>query len=597
MEIIESDVIIVGAGGGGLRSAIAIAEKHPDLNISLLSKVYPMRSHTVAAEGGAAAVAQAHDTLDNHFDDTVSGGDWLCDQEVVDYFVSHSTDEMIRLENWGCPWSRRPDGTPNVRAFGGMKIERTWFAADKTGFHILHTLFQTSLQFPSINRFDEYFCTELLVEDGECKGVVAIEIKTGIAKMFVANAVILATGGAGRVYQFNTNGGIVTGDGMSMAYRKGVALRDMEFVQYHPTGLPSSGILMTEGCRGEGGLLVNKDGYRYLQDYGLGPAQDKPVKKSMELGPRDRLSQAFWHERQKGRTVKTEYGDVVYLDLRHLGEDYLMERLPLICHLAESFEGVNPVTDPVPVRPAVHYTMGGIRTDIHTATSLPGLYAVGECASSGLHGANRLGSNSLAEFCVFGKVAGEQAAKRAIDKGAFSVSDSLKQQAQDIIADIDKLRRQTGSESIGEIRKALTLTMEDHCGIYREEKLLKQGLAEVEALIERYQHIGLKDTTETFNTELLMAYELGMLLDIAKVMLVSALNRTESRGAHQRLEPDYTERDDVNFLKHTLAYYDNGDVRLDYEPVNITRSQPRKRVYGAELEQQHKEMAEAEGKS
>ncbi len=597
MEIIKSDVIIVGAGGGGLRAAIAVAETNPDLNISLLSKVYPMRSHTVAAEGGAAAVAQAHDTLENHFDDTVSGGDWLCDQEVVDYFVSHSTEEMVRLEQWGCPWSRREDGSPNVRAFGGMKIERTWFAADKTGFHILHTLFQTSLQFPSINRFDEYFCTELLTEDGECKGVVAIEIKTGIAKAFVANAVILATGGAGRVYQFNTNGGIVTGDGMSMAYRKGVALRDMEFVQYHPTGLPSSGILMTEGCRGEGGLLVNKDGYRYLQDYGLGPATDKLVKKQMELGPRDRLSQAFWHERQKGRTIKTEYGDVVYLDMTHLGEAYLMERLPLICHLAEQFEGVNPVTDPVPVRPAVHYTMGGIRTDIHTQTSMPGLFAVGECASSGLHGANRLGSNSLAEFCVFGRVAGEYAAKRAIEKGQVEVSSTLKGQAEGIVKGIDALRQQKGGESIADIRKALTLTMEDHCGIYREEHLLQTGLDQVNALIERYKHIEIKDQSKHYNTELLNAYELGMLLDVAKAMLVSALNRTESRGAHQRLEEEYNERDDENFLKHTLAYYDNGEVRLDYEPVNITRSQPRKRVYGAELEAQHKAMEKAEGKS
>ncbi|PIE39736.1 MAG: fumarate reductase (quinol) flavoprotein subunit, partial [Gammaproteobacteria bacterium] len=335
-----------------------------------------------------------------------------------------------------------------------------------------------------------------------------------------------------------------------------------------------------------------KDGYRYLQDYGLGPATDKLVKKQMELGPRDRLSQAFWHERQKGRTVKTEYGDVVYLDMTHLGEAYLMERLPMICHLAESFEGVNPVTDPVPVRPAVHYTMGGIRTDIHTATSLPGLYAVGECASSGLHGANRLGSNSLAEFCVFGKVAGENAAKFSIEQGELTVSASLKAQAQAAIDNIAKLRQQQGSENIADIRKALTLTMEDHCGIYREQGLLQTGLDKVNQLLERYQNIEIKDKSENFNTELLMAYELGMLLDVAKAMLVSALNRTESRGAHQRLEEAYNERDDDNFLKHSLAYFDHGEVRLEYEPVNITRSQPRKRVYGAELDAQHKAMQE-----
>ena len=589
MEIIQSDVIIVGAGGGGLRAAIAIAERNPDLNVSLISKVYPMRSHTVAAEGGAAAVTQDHDSLEYHFEDTVAGGDWLCDQDVVDYFVSHSADEMIRLENWGCPWSRTEDGKPNVRAFGGMKIERTWFAADKTGFHILHTLFQTSMQFPSINRFDEYFTTELLVENGECKGVVAIEIKTGKPKVFLANSVILATGGAGRVFQFNTLAGIVTGDGMSMAYRKGVPLRDMEFVQYHPTGLPSSGILMTEGCRGEGGYLVNKDGYRYLQDYDLGPVSDKPVKKTMELGPRDRLSQAFWHERQKGRTDQTEYGDVVYLDMRHLGEEFLMERLPMICHLAESFEGVNPVTDPIPVRPAVHYTMGGIHTDINTATSMPGLYAVGECASVGMHGANRLGSNSLAEICVFGKVAGDRAAERAMELGQVEASDSIQAMAQEALDNIQALQSKSGTESTAAIRKEMASVMEDYCGIYRDETLLQTGLDKLNALIDRAQHIEISDKTQSFNTELLAAFELQSLLDVAKSMLVSALNRTESRGAHQRLE--YTERDDEKFLKHSLAYYNNGDTRLEYMPVNITRSQPKVRVYGAKLEEQQEKKA------
>lgn len=300
MEVIKTDVVIVGAGGGGLRSAIAVVESDPSLRIALVSKVYPMRSHTVAAEGGSAGVVQAHDSLEQHFNDTVSGGDWLCDQEVVDYFVAHATDEMVRLEHWGCPWSRKDDGSVNVRRFGGMKIERTWFAADKTGFHMLHTLFQTSTKYSSIQRFDEYFATDLIVEDGRCQGLVAIEIKTGEPRLFLAKSVILATGGAGRVFRFNTNGAIVTGDGMAMAFRAGVPLRDMEFVQYHPTCLPGSGILMTEGCRGEGGILLNKDGYRYLQDYGLGPETpvNEPRNKAMELGPRDKLSQAFWHEQR-----------------------------------------------------------------------------------------------------------------------------------------------------------------------------------------------------------------------------------------------------------------------------------------------------------
>ncbi|VFS47004.1 Fumarate reductase flavoprotein subunit [Budvicia aquatica] len=302
MQTFNADIAIIGAGGGGLRAAIAAAEANPNLTIALISKVYPMRSHTVAAEGGSAAVTQAHDSFESHFHDTVAGGDWLCEQDVVQYFVEHSPREMIQMEQWGCPWSRKPDGSVNVRRFGGMKIERTWFAADKTGFHMLHTLFQTSLKYPNIKRFDEHFVLDLLVDEGHARGLVAMNMMEGTLIQIRANAVIMATGGAGRVYRYNTNGGIVTGDGMGMAFRHGVPLRDMEFVQYHPTGLPGSGILMTEGCRGEGGILVNKDGYRYLQDYGMGPETPlgHPENKYMELGPRDKVSQAFWHEWRAG---------------------------------------------------------------------------------------------------------------------------------------------------------------------------------------------------------------------------------------------------------------------------------------------------------
>ena len=276
METIKADIAIVGGGGAGLRAAIAAAEADASQTIALISKVYPMRSHTVAAEGGSAAVTQSHDNLDHHFNDTVSGGDWLCEQDVVDYFVAHAREEMVQLEHWGCPWSRKDDGHVNVRAFGGMKIERTWFAADKTGFHILHTLFQTSIKYPSIRRFDEHFCCDLIVENGRCHGAVVIEVATGKFTFIQARAVIIATGGAGRVFRENTNGGIVTGDGMALAYRHGVPLRDMEFVQYHPTCMPGTGLLFTEACRGEGGFLLNRDGYRYLQDYGLGPPDPSP---------------------------------------------------------------------------------------------------------------------------------------------------------------------------------------------------------------------------------------------------------------------------------------------------------------------------------
>ncbi|TAA46968.1 fumarate reductase (quinol) flavoprotein subunit [Corallincola spongiicola] len=588
MQTITTDIAIVGAGGAGLRAAIAAAEANPELEVALISKVYPMRSHTVAAEGGAAGVIQDHDQLDYHFNDTVSGGDWLCEQDVVDYFVENCTEEMIQLEHWGCPWSRKPDGSINVRAFGGMKIERTWFAADKTGFHMLHTLFQTSTKYPQIKRYDEHFCLDLVVEDGRCQGVLVQDMAEGETSFIQAKSVIIATGGAGRVYRYNTNGGIVTGDGMALAFRHGVPLRDMEFVQYHPTGLPGTGVLMTEGCRGEGGIMMNKDGYRYLQDYGLGPEVPLGTTKNkhMELGPRDKLSQCFYQEQKKGRTIKDEtWGDVVHLDLRHLGEAKIDERLPFIRELSKAYVGVDPVHAPIPVRPTVHYTMGGIETNGQCATSLPGLYAVGECASVGLHGANRLGSNSLAEIVVFGKVAGEQAAQFALNN---SNSDSAKLQAQ-AQAGLDSamaLLNSDGDESMPAIRNELGLTMEEGVGIYRTEESMQKSCDAVAALKARFKNIKIEDKSTVFNTEWLYAIELGFLLDVAETMCHSALQRKESRGSHQRID-GYEARDDENFLKHTLAHFNaEGAPELSYSDVKITKSQPAKRVYGAELEQQ-----------
>lgn len=581
MQTIKTDVLIIGAGGGGLRAAISAAETHPDITIAQVSKVYPMRSHTVAAEGGASGVIQDHDDVQYHFDDTVSGGDWLCDQDVVDYFVRHATEENMRLEHWGCPWSRKPDGRVNVRAFGGMKIERTWFAADKTGFHILHTLFQTSLKFPQITRYNEYFCTNLLVKDGVVQGVLAIDIANGTFVTFLAKSVIIATGGAGRVYRFNTNGGIVTGDGMAMAYRAGVPLRDMEFVQYHPTGLPGTGILMTEGCRGEGGILTNADGYRYLQDYALGPETPvgSPKNKYMELGPRDRLSQAFWHEEKKGRVINTDRGTAVNLDLRHLGEAKINERLPFIRELSKSYVGVDPVYAPIPVRPTVHYTMGGIQTNIRAETPMNGLYAVGECASSGLHGANRLGSNSLAELGVFGKVAGEQAAihaKQADMPQMDDVQDQVNEQKARWLA----LRSAKGTENPATIRKELADVMEAGVGIFRLDSELKTTIDKLSELQERYRNVGLHDGTNVFNTEWLYAIELGFLLDVGEAMVHSASGRTESRGSHQRID-GFETRNDVDFLKHTLSFWQPGSApKMTYQDVIITTSQPAERAYG-----------------
>ena len=589
MQIFEADVLIIGAGGAGLRAAIAAAEADPSLTIALVSKVLPMRSHTVAAEGGSAGVIQAHDSLEAHFNDTVHGGDWLCEQDVVEYFVSETTAELIQLEHWGCPWSRKPDGEINVRAFGGMKIERTWFAADRTGFHILHTLFQTSTHYPSIKRFDEHFCLDLIVDDGRAQGATVLSPSTGKFTAIFARSVILATGGAGRVFRQNTNGGIVTGDGMALAYRHGVPLRDMEFVQYHPTCMPGSGILFTEACRGEGGYLVNKDGYRYLQDYGLGPVTTEPRNKAMELGPRDRLSQAFWQEERKGRTFVTPQGEsAVYLDLRHLGRAKLMERLPLIFGLAEEFMGLDPAETPIPVRPAVHYTMGGILTDINTATPLAGLYAAGECSSVGIHGANRLGSNSLGELTVFGRVAGQEAVKFA--RGAPAVDPArLADQAK---ASVDKALavrdRKTGGERHSVIRKEMATAMEKGCGIYRLGPEMQETCDKLAELKRRAENITLDDRTDIWNTDWLAALELGYQLDVAEAMAHSALQRRESRGAHQRLD-GFEKRDDEKFLAHSLAHYRQGAApEIAYGPVKITKSQPGERAYGALGEQLEK---------
>jgi fumarate reductase flavoprotein subunit len=584
VNVVETDIAIVGAGGAGLRAAIAVAEADPKLNVALISKVYPMRSHTVAAEGGSAGVVQAHDSLDNHFNDTVTGGDWLCEQDAVEYFVAQCTPEMVQLEHWGCPWSRKPDGHINVRAFGGMKIERTWFAADKSGFHILHTLFQTSIKYPSIRRLDEYFCVDLVVEEGRCEGVVAIEIATGELVLVVAKAVIIATGGAGRVFVQNTNGGIVTGDGMALAFRHGVPLRDMEFVQYHPTCMPGTGLLFTEGCRGEGGILTNKDGYRYLQDYGLGPPDPWPRNKAMELGPRDRLSQAFWHEERKGRTITTPHGAAVNLDLRRLGARKLRERLPQICELAEHFLGVDPAEKPIPVRPAVHYTMGGILVDINAAAPLAGLFAAGECSSVGIHGANRLGSNSLAELGVFGKVAGTSAATYARTVASSQLS-TLERQAKDVERrTVSLIEGDGGTESLAQLRDEMAQSMEAGCGIYRLGPEMQTTCNTIASLKQRFRKLRLSDRSRVWNTEWLSAIELGYQLDVAEAIAHSALNRRESRGAHQRID-GFDKRDDANYLKHTLAHYRaDGPPRIDYGPVKITKSPPGKRAYGAEGE-------------
>jgi fumarate reductase flavoprotein subunit len=573
------DVLLVGGGGAGLRAAIAIAETNPRLRTALISKVYPMRSHTVSAEGGAAGVIRADDSLDEHAYDTVSGGDWMCDQDAVEAFVKEAPEELLRLEHWGCPWSREPDGRVAVRPFGGMKKMRTWFAADKTGFHMLHTLFQTSLKYPSVARYDEWFVTKLLVDDGRVQGVVAIEMMSGKVEAITARAVILCTGGCGRVFPFTTNASIKNGDGMALAYRAGAPLKDMEFVQYHPTGLPFTGILITEAARAEGGYLVNKDGYRYLQDYNLGKPEPKPVFRSMELGPRDRLSQAFVKEQEKGRTIETPHGAVVHLDLRHLGAKIINTKLPFVRELCLKYQNIDPVTELVPVRPVVHYMMGGVHTDINGATPLAGLYAAGEVACVSINGANRLGSNSLSELLVFGARAGRAAAEYASSE--LPLAPALVAQVEDEETRLanDFLHKVGGRERLATLRQSMQATMEESAGIYRSAGSLARGVDTLRDLQERFENLALDDQSLTFNTERVAALELSFMLDVAEAIVNAALRREESRGAHQRT--DFPARDDQRFLAHSLSSRNaDGTCRVDYVPVTITRWPPGERVYG-----------------
>ncbi len=583
MDISYHDVLLVGGGGAGLRAAIAVAETNPNTSVAVVSKVYPMRSHTVSAEGGAAGVIKPGDTLDDHAYDTISGGDWLCDQDAVEIFVKEAPEELLRLEHWGCPWSRDPDGRIAVRAFGGMKNMRTWFAADKTGFHLLHTLFQTTFKYKTVTRYDEWFVTRLLVDEGRVQGVVALQLMSGRIQAITAKSVILCTGGCGRVFPFTTNASIKTGDGMALAFQAGAPLKDMEFVQYHPTGLPFTGILITEAARSEGGYLINKDGYRYLQDYNLGTPTPQPVLRNMELGPRDRLSQAFVKEVEKGRTTDTPYGPVVHLDLRHLGEKVINTRLPFVRELCLKYENIDPIKELIPVRPVIHYMMGGVHTDNDGATPLAGLYAAGEVACVSINGANRLGSNSLPELLVFGARAGRAAALAALEQKP--PSERVVSQALDEKLRLEQqfLRKTGGRERIATIRSEMHKAMENGAGIYRNQTSLQNAADKLRELRERFREVSLDDHSLTFNTELLAALEQSFMLDVGSAIVESALHRTESRGAHQRT--DFPARDDRNFLAHTLIFSNpDGSTRVKPAPVVVTRWPPGERVYGVQSE-------------
>jgi len=566
MDKITHDIIIVGAGLAGLRAAIAAAEASNKLDIAVLSKLHPIRSHSVCAQGGTAAVMQEKDSLELHAHDTVKGADFLADQDAVEFFVKQAPREIVLTDHWGLPWSRTAEGKIDQRPFGGHTFPRACFAADMTGFHEMHTLYGKATSYNNVRFYDEWFVTSLLVEDNLVAGLTAIELGTGRMHAFQAKSVVMATGGHERMYEFTTFSYTTTGDGMAIAYRVGAPLMDMEFVQFHPTGLVPSGVLITEGARGEGGYLINAKGERFMKRY----AAEK-----MELAPRDVVSRAEQTEILEGRGLEGPYGPCIALDLTHLGEEKISERLPLIREVAIKLGGVDPVKEHIPIRPAAHYSMGGIRTNKKTETSISGLYAAGECACVSVHGANRLGTNSTADCLVFGAVAGEEAAKHALSSSLREIP--LEKALVEEKRVFDGILGNEGSERVPPIRDELRQLMNRKVWIFRTGDELSSAVKEIRALRQRFKNIRVEDKGNMFNTGLTSALQLDFMLELAEVTTAGALARKESRGAHSRL--DYPKRDDENWLKHTLAYYTKEGPRFEYSPVTITKWPPAARTY------------------
>jgi len=557
--MIKHDVVVVGAGLAGLRAAIEAKEK--DVDVAVISKLHPVRSHSDQAQGGINASLGEDDSWEKHAFDTVKGSDYLADQDAVEIMCKDAPRAIIELEHWGALFSRAESGRLAQRPFGGAGFPRTCFAADKTG-HVLQTTIFEQARKNGVQIYEEWFATGLVVEDNVCKGLTALEISKGEVHGVQAKAVILATGGAGQVYSKTTNSLTTTGDGIALAYNAGVPLEDMEFVQFHPTTLYGSNILISEGARGEGGYLINASGERCMQKY----APDK-----MELAPRDIVSRAIETEIREGRGFERGY---VHLDLRHLGEAKINERLPTIRELAIYFAGVDPVKEPIPIQPAQHYTMGGVPTDSDGATSVEGLYAAGESACVSVHGANRLGGNSLLDTVVFGKRAGAKAAEHVKEVSVTSFPEAaLKEEEKRIEA---LLSRKDGAKA-ADIKEALGNTMFDKVGIFRHKRELEIAKRNVAALKRQFQNVCVVDSSRKFNTSLIETLEAGFALDLAEVIIACALARKESRGAHYRV--DYSKRDDAKWLKHTLAVPTVDGPKLSYKPVTVTRWRPEKRGY------------------
>lgn len=568
--MLSYDVLIVGAGGAGLMAALE-ASKAKDVKVGVVTKVYPTRSHTGAAQGGINAALGNFDPSDSpevHTFDTVKGSDYLGDQDAIEFMCQEAPKRIYELEHLGVPFSRLPDGKIAQRPFGGAGFPRTCYAADKTGHVILHTLYEQCLK-NDVEFLNEWFVTELIVDNNEAKGVIAIDIRSGEVHAIKAKAIIFATGGYARVYWVrNTNAIGSTGDGMAICYRAGIPLKDVEFVQFHPTGLRSTGILVTEGARGEGGYLINNKGERFMTRY---------APQKMELGPRDLVARSIETEILEGRGWGEGMMAYVHLDLRHLGAEKIKTRLPQIRQLCIDFEGVDPIEEPIPVRPTAHYSMGGIDVrDYKTSmTGVNGVYAVGECACVSVHGANRLGGNSLLDIVVFGKPAGAAAVEYARNKPDDNFN--LKAEEERARREIGDLLNKENKENINNIRMELAQTMWDKVGIFREEKPMLEAIEKVKELKERYKLLAPGDSGKIFNTALLNYIELGYLLDLAEAIAVTAVLRKESRGAHARR--DYPNRDDENFLKHSLAYYTPEGPKVEYSEVRIIKYQPQERKY------------------
>jgi succinate dehydrogenase / fumarate reductase flavoprotein subunit len=591
----EHDVIVVGAGGAGLRAAIAAHEEGAD--VALVSKLHPVRSHTGAAEGGINAALRDGDDWTDHAYDTMKGSDYLGDAPAIETLCSTSPEEVIQLEHWGMPFSREDDGRVSQRPFGGLSFPRTTYAGAETGHHLLHTMYEQVVK-RGIKVYDEFYVSQLAVtdhddpENRECHGVVAYDIRSGDVVGFHArNGVVLATGGDGQVYDHTTNAVANTGDGPAMAYRAGAPVEDMEFVQFHPTTLPSTGVLISEGVRGEGGILYNSEGERFMFEYGY-------ANNAGELASRDVVSRAELTEVNEGRGIEDEY---VYLDMRHLGDERIVDRLENIIHLAEDFEGVNPLEEPMPVKPGQHYHMGGIETNENGETCISGLYAAGECACVSVHGSNRLGGNALPELIVFGARAGYHAAGRDLGEAQIPTGPSagsedetgldtpvspgaLDSPDEDVAADgamvepgavvesaVERERArmtemlENDGRNHAEVRQKLQKAMTDHVNVFRREANLKEALEIIRECREEYQDVAVSDPSRTYNTDLIHTIETRNLIDIAETITLGALARDEFRGAHWR--EAHQERKDEKWLKHTMISWNDGQPKLYYKPV------------------------------